>query len=207
MKNIFYVFLICIIGAVNGATFKPIINKIEPKHFAHFQHVDKYDHLFRKYSKRFFGPGFDWVVFKAQGISESGLNPEAVSPVGAKGLMQFMSFTEKEMVRELKRVLPDVRGTATDPKWAVPAGIAYDRKLWRFWSSPRPKLDRIKFMLGSYNAGAGNILKAQRIAIKNPTLNPNLWSAIVWALPRATGQHSQETLNYVNKIVKVTNIL
>ena len=50
----------------------------------------KYDPYFRKYSKRFFGPAFDWHWFKAQGIAESGLQKDAKSWVNAKGIMQLM---------------------------------------------------------------------------------------------------------------------
>ena len=38
---------------------------------------DRYDPTFRKYSKRFFGVGFDWRIFKAQGMTESRLDPDA----------------------------------------------------------------------------------------------------------------------------------
>ena len=36
--------------------------------------ADRYDPAFRKYTKRFFGPAFDWRHFKAQGLAESGLD-------------------------------------------------------------------------------------------------------------------------------------
>ena len=47
----------------------------------------RYDNYFRKYSKRYFGLGFDWRYFKAQGMAESELNPNAKSYVGARGIM------------------------------------------------------------------------------------------------------------------------
>ncbi len=55
--------------------------------------TDRYDPTFRKYSKRFFGVGFDWRLFKAQGMTESNLNPAATSWVGARGVMQLMPTT------------------------------------------------------------------------------------------------------------------
>src|SRR5919201_1404990 len=52
--------------------------------------VARYDGVFRKYTKRYFGAGFDWRYFKAQGMAESQLNPTARSWVGARGIMQLM---------------------------------------------------------------------------------------------------------------------
>ena len=49
--------------------------------------TSRYDEVFSKYTKRFFGAGFDWRVFKAQGLAESNLNPESRSWVGAIGIM------------------------------------------------------------------------------------------------------------------------
>ena len=60
----------------------------------HAQRVtERYDATFRKYTKRFFGVGFDWRLFKAQGMTESNLDPASVSWVGAKGIMQLMPST------------------------------------------------------------------------------------------------------------------
>src|SRR6266568_986457 len=54
---------------------------------------ERYDPTFRKYTKRFFGPAFDWKYFKAQGFAESGLKADAQSWVGARGVMQLMPST------------------------------------------------------------------------------------------------------------------
>ncbi|MCK5784786.1 MAG: hypothetical protein KAH06_10080, partial [Desulfobacterales bacterium] len=42
-----------------------------------FNKIVKYDGYFSKYSKRYFGPGFDWRYFKAQAIAESRLKANA----------------------------------------------------------------------------------------------------------------------------------
>ena len=41
--------------------------------FERYNEVKKYDPYFSKYSKRYFGPGFDWRHFKAQAVAESRL--------------------------------------------------------------------------------------------------------------------------------------
>src|SRR5687767_16022184 len=43
--------------------------------------TSQYDDTFRKYSKRYFGPAFDWTHFKAQAMAESNLDPNATSYV------------------------------------------------------------------------------------------------------------------------------
>ena len=75
-----------------------------------------YDEIFRKYSKQYFGVGFDWKVFKAQAMTESNLNPEAKSWVGAKGVMQLMPAT----YQEIQSKNPEI-GEISDPRWNIAA--------------------------------------------------------------------------------------
>lgn len=131
------------------------------KHVKHSHWTSKYDVHFKKYTKHYFGPHFDWHWFKAQAIAESALNPEAVSPVGARGIMQIMPDT----FGDIKRSNPMVTHIA-DPKWNIAAGIYYDRQLYREWKK-RKKVrvqDRLYFTFASYNAGLGNVLKAYKRA-------------------------------------------
>ncbi len=65
------------------------------------------------------------------------------------------------------------------------------------WKSPRPPLDRHTLALGSYNAGIGNLLKAQRLCD-----NARLYDEIIPCLPRVTGHHSAETIGYTRNIVE-----
>lgn len=163
--------------------------------FKRYKEHDRYDKYFSKYSKRFFGVGFDWQIFKAQAIAESHLDPEAQSHVGAQGLMQIMPRTYAEIVSKNKFIV----GSATDPKSNISAGIYYDFKLWNFWTADRALNERLKFMFASYNAGAGNVLKAQRKT--ESTGNEGFyWQFVAQSLPDITGKHSKETLHYVDKI-------
>ena len=170
--------------------------------FEEFNHVVKFDKYFSKYSKRYFGPGFDWRYFKAQSIAESGLDKTARSPVGAAGIMQIMPRTFEEILHKNSYI----KGSRLQPRWNIAAGIFYDRMLWKTWTAPRPRRDRIDFMFGSYNAGKGNILKAQKVAGQQG-LNPNLWDTITMALPHVTGRRSRETLDYVDKIDAIKKVL
>src|SRR3954468_10049882 len=82
---------------------------------------ERYDPTFKKYSKRYFGPAFDWRYFKAQGFAESGLDSSAKSWVGARGVMQLMPST----YREIASHRPDF-GTIDQPEWNIAAGIMHD---------------------------------------------------------------------------------
>ncbi|MBT5835371.1 MAG: transglycosylase SLT domain-containing protein [Deltaproteobacteria bacterium] len=154
----------------------------------------KYDQYFRKYSKRFFGPAFDWHWFKAQGIAESGLRANARSWTNAKGIMQLMPRT----FAELKKKNPDLR-KVTDPRWNISAGIYYDSSLFSKWKEDREFLDRVRFMLGSYNAGFRTILRAQKVSRKKGYSGKD-WDSIKTIAPQVSRWRDKETLGYINKI-------
>ncbi len=152
----------------------------------------KFDEYFKTYTPFFFGDLIHWHWFKAQAIAESSLNPLAVSPVGAQGLMQLMPGTRKEVAAELGIRVPN----PYDPETNIKMGIYYDRKMWDIFKKEEG-LERLCFMLGAYNAGAGNIIDAQELTSK-----PNIWKSIVAVLPQVTDEHAMETINYVDRIIK-----
>jgi membrane-bound lytic murein transglycosylase F len=156
--------------------------------------VDRYDEDFRKYSKRLFGPAFDWRWFKAQGMAESNLDSTARSYVGARGLMQLMPDTFREIASknpELERI--------DDPAMNIAAGIAYDRRLWLQWESDSIDADRARFMFASYNAGRGTVRNAQKLA-RAQSLDARLWPNIETIAPKVPRWRHAETIGYVRKI-------
>jgi membrane-bound lytic murein transglycosylase F len=64
------------------------------------------------------------------------------------------------------------------------------------WKSERPAMDRHKLALGSYNAGIGHLLKAQKLCN-----NARFYDDIIACLPMITGRHSKETIDYTRLIV------
>jgi len=130
-----------------GATVKKIGKAIErtAEARAAAKATSQYDDTFKKYSKRYFGPAFDWNHFKAQSMAESNLDPNATSYVGARGLMQLMPSTYKMI--QTKR--PEF-GAINDPEWNIAAGVMHDRYLWRLWSKDVTESERFKFMYASY---------------------------------------------------------
>ena len=115
----------------------------------------------------------------------------ATSPVGAKGLAQFMPATWEDITRQMGYAGVSAR----DAKYAIEAGAFYMAKLRRGWSSPRPDMDRQELAQASYNAGFGSLLKAQRACG-----GPPLYADIVVCLPQITGRNADQTMTYVKRI-------
>ena len=154
----------------------------------------RYDDLFRKYSKRFFGVGYDWRYFKAQGMAESNLDSAALSYVGARGIMQLMPSTFAEIQSRQREF-----ETIDNVEWNIAAGIYYDRLLWRGWDELATDAERRRFMFGSYNAGRATIQRARRMA-QARRLDTHAWASIEQVAPDVQRWRHRETLGYVHKI-------
>lgn len=154
----------------------------------------RYDDLFRKYSKRFFGVGYDWRYFKAQGMAESNLDSAARSYVGARGIMQLMpsTFAEIQSRRTEFESIDHV-------EWNIAAGILHDRYLWTRWKELGVDDERRRFMFGSYNAGEGPILRARGMA-RQRELDAHAWASIEQVAPEVQRWRYRETLGYVRKV-------
>lgn len=143
-------------------------------------------------------PGVPWRLYKAQLWQESRLDPDARSPAGAEGIAQFMPGTWADIAPHI--------GAGTlmrnHASAAIQAGAYYMASLRRSWSAPRPEDDRHRLALASYNAGLGNILAAQRACA-----DPVLYEAIMACLPRITGRHAAETLDYAPRIYRWFHIM
>ena len=179
MKSTFFIVLLClpVFSKCNAAVDYPVHSDKWTK---------KYDRHFKKYSKRYFGPLFDWHWFKAQGIAESGLQAKSKSHVGASGIMQLMPSTYTEISGKNPHFLE-----VDTPRWNIAAGIYYDRLLYRKFKKI-PEQEKLYLTLASYNAGYGRILKAK----KKLTLEQTSWNNIKSHLP---GQ----TRAYVHRIRKL----
>ena len=152
--------------------------------------TDKYDRLFKKYSKHYFGPNFDWRWFKSQGIAESGLDPHARSKSGAKGIMQIMPATYQE-IQDKNPHFTDI----TSPRWNIAAGIYYNHMLYKKWRTPPPGNERLYFTFGSYNAGYSRVYQA----LKRLTPPSGQWQEVSRYLPA-------QTRHYVRRIQRLMGV-
>ena len=116
---------------------------------------DKYDKYFKKFGN-IYVEQYDWKWLKAQGLQESLLKPEAVSHAGAQGIMQIMPGTWRDETERL-----GIIASPFNPRINILVGAAYMQRMVRFWRAPRTEAQRLELAQASYNAGAGNILKAQ----------------------------------------------
>lgn len=99
---------------------------------------DRYDSLIQFYAERH---GVDWRLLKAQIHAESAFNPMAMSPVGAKGLAQFMDSTWHEYGE----------GSSFDPEQSIKAQARY-----MAWLIERCD-GELRNALAAYNFGIGRV--------------------------------------------------
>ena len=114
--------------------------------------LSPYDDLVKQYADQY---GFDWRLMVAQMHQESGFDPDAESWSGAQGLFQVMPRTGEEMG------FTDL----DNPEIGIHAGIKYlDWVRQRMIKSNVKQDQLIWFTLASYNAGAGHVRDAIRLA-------------------------------------------
>ena len=157
--------------------------------------TDRFDRMFQKATKRHLEVGFDWCWLKAWAMAESNLDPNAVSPVGAVGILQVMPRTGEWISKRYGGRLRDA-AELKNANTNIRIAALYIAHLGRFWSYPRPAYCRLQLRQASFNAGEGNVQKAQ-----NLSGGRLCWKHIAAFMHDITGQkHSEETIAYVQTI-------
>ena len=135
-----------------------------------------------------------WWWVKAVLIQESWLNPSAVSWMGAMGIGQFMPNTWVWVEGRIWNTPTNIYFAENN----IQASVYYLKWLWEQFKSPRPVEDRWGLVLSSYNAGLGNVLKAQKVGGGSLLYQPMRESLI-----SVTGKdNSKQTRDYVDNIWK-----
>ena len=146
--------------------------------------LSPYDDLLKKNAPAL---GWDWRLLGSQMYQESKFKPNARSWAGATGLLQLMPATGRQFGVH----------NPNDPAQNVAGAVRFLQWLTRYWT-PRvadPE-ERIKFILASYNTGAGHVEDAQRLAEANKG-DPTKWADVsYWLL-----QKSKREI-YTNPVVK-----
>lgn len=175
-----------------GEPVTPVIKPpLPPKPKAILVLHSKYDHLFQEAVSRW-GCVSAWELAWGQMMAESGGKERAVSGAGARGLMQFMPKTWEEITRQAGRGLVD----PYDVENQIDLACRYLRNMRNVWKSERPRDDRENLAFGSYNAGPGNLIQAQRACGM-----PALYEPIMACLHLITGdKNAEETRHYAPRI-------
>lgn len=110
------------------------------------------------------------AMFGAQVHQESGWRADAVSPVGAQGIAQFMPATATWLSGVRSTIGP---ADPFNPVWALRALTAYDKEIW---DDVRALNDcnRAGKMLSGYNGGPGWVTRDEALAVRSG-LNANVW--------------------------------
>ncbi|TNJ38193.1 transporter substrate-binding domain-containing protein [Chlorobaculum thiosulfatiphilum] len=127
--------------------------------------ISPYDALVKKQARNI---DWDWRLLAALVYEESQFDAGAVSWAGAIGLMQLMPATGAYFkARDL-----------FDPVQNLRAGAEHIKFVDREWREIEDRSMRLKFVLASYNVGAGHVRDAQKLASKYGA-KPNVWEGNV----------------------------
>jgi membrane-bound lytic murein transglycosylase F len=121
--------------------------------------ISDYDQIVKEITGKLW-PGLDWLIIKCQIAQESSFNPNAVSPCGARGLLQLMYATASDL--RVKQPLQPKQ--LFDPETNLLLGITYLKIQFDHFKEIPDREERIKFSLASYNGGRGYINAAIKIA-------------------------------------------
>jgi len=164
--------------------------------------LSEYDELLKQFAPEL---KWDWRLLASQAFQESRFKPEARSWAGATGLLQLMPRTAQAHGCKNPR----------DPEDNVRGAVRFLQWLTAHWTKRIPdESERIKFILASYNTGAGHVEDAQRLTKKYGG-NAERWGDVsYWLLQKSTQQYSTdpvvkfgfcrglEPVNYVRLILE-----
>ena len=201
----------------NGTLFDRLYNKYFIDRRSYLEHIEseyltsttgklsEYDDLLKQHAGEL---NWDWRLLAAQAYQESRFKSDARSWAGAIGLLQLMPATARQYGVH----------NPLDPADNVQGAVKFLSWLDKYWLDRIPDDgERRKFVLASYNCGAGHVDDAQRLTEKYGG-NPQSWDDVsYWLLQESTQQYSTdpvvkfgfcrglEPVNYVTFILERFN--
>ena len=140
--------------------------------------IEYFSIINKESKKEFIDPYFVCAVIKA----ESGFNEDAISPVGAIGLMQIMPETG-EWIAEKNDINFEV-WDLQEPQFNIQIGVQYLDFLLDYWEQDLPKT------IASYNAGQNKVAE---------WIEKEIWDG---TKENISDIPYEETRNYVEKVLK-----
>lgn len=104
-------------------------------------------------------PLCDWRLVKSQMLQESAANAHAVSPVGARGLLQLMPGTASELGLKADDVF--------DIELNLDAGVRYLRIQYQHFPEIPSHNEKLRFALAAYNGGRGYVNRAMELSYED----------------------------------------
>jgi len=127
--------------------------------------ISPFDSLIQQNAEKL---NWDWRLLASQIYQESRFDVEASSWAGARGLMQLMPATARQLGL----------GDPYNPQENLAAGTRYLQMLNHSFEEIPDSVQRIKFVLAAYNCGLGHVRDAQRLA-EAMGKNPMVWDGQV----------------------------
>jgi len=139
-----------------GLQAKPSAKSLTlPKHLAMLDKLPGYKANSKHLKAAAKAHGVDYALLKAVSAAESGFNPDAVSPMGAIGLMQVMPATAERygVVSDGKRTVEE---KLADPSINAKTGARYLAYLLKLFPG------RVDLAVAAYNAGEGAVARYKK---------------------------------------------
>lgn len=201
-SNDFYAYTTIKVRSSGGKVYTPRRKVSSPVLNASRGEISLYDNIFKQYAVTC---GWDWRLIAAQAFQESAFDPQAVSYMGAMGLMQLMPSTARQVGVSQSEVF--------NPQSNVRGATKLISQLNSHYSSITNPDERINFILAAYNAGPGHVDDARSLARKYGK-NPDVWLGNVdfYVLNMSKSEYynqpevkhgyfrGSETYDYVNSI-------
>lgn len=188
-KYLIFSFLLCMFSCSEMKQDASVLEsfKVEEKPVEHpisniiftkksLKRIKKYESVIRKYSSKY---SVDWRLVVAIIMRESSFYSNAVSRVGAKGLMQIMPRNEAYLEREL-----DIDYIYERPDENIKAGIYHLKQQLDFFAEVKNTDYKMKIALASYNAGYGRVRDAINLSHCLNSNNPYEWKNFKQALKK-----------------------
>lgn len=135
--------------------------------------LSRYDFLIKKYAAQI---GMDWRLLAAIMFHESKFNERALSPVGAKGLMQVMDIAAVHY--------GEPEADLFDPETNIRLGTdVLEDLVEQFQREGVAEEDVIRFAIASYNVGGGALAR-RRAEADSLGLNPSVWADVATIFDR-----------------------
>ena len=137
------------------------------QHNAKERRLSRYDFLLKKYAQRI---DMDWRLLASIVYHESKFDEQALSPLGAKGLMQLMDVAALHF--------GEPHADLFDPETSIRLGTMLLKELLeKFAREGVDSPDVLRFALASYNVGGGSLARRRAVA-DSLGLDRNVWADV-----------------------------